>query len=113
MTMGPEILAWIDEAGGLMKWSPEYGCAEAMKGSGSASLRGHFDLDLHLGLVEPGNDEQRRGGTDIAEIFAADREHRVGIAGIGDEIGRADDIGHRETAVLQRGFDGLEAVPCL
>ena len=31
-------------------------------------------------------------------------------AGVGDVVGRADDVGHREAALLQRGLDGLEAV---
>src|SRR5229473_6896739 len=50
MTMGPEIFAWIC-GGGLMN------CLRGIDvlrvegiGSAGASLRGHFDLDLHLGL---------------------------------------------------------------
>ena len=35
----------------------------------------------------------------------------AGVVGVGDVIGRADDIGHREAALLQGGLDGLEAVP--
>src|ERR1700738_5139021 len=107
MTMGPEILAWINWCGGLIV------CLRNEKGSGGAPLRGHFDLDLHLGLVEPGDDEESCGRTDVAKRLAADREHGIGIPGVGDVIGRADDIGHGEAAVLQRGLDGLEAVSCL
>src|ERR1700723_3104825 len=95
MTMGPEMVAWICRSGGLMvrlliKAVPGEG------GSGAASLRGHFDLDLHLGLVEPCDDEQRCGRPDIAKLFTADREHGVRIPGVGDVIGRADDIGECE-----------------
>src|SRR5438309_2298483 len=58
MTMGPEIFAWIGEAG-LISGSPEKQVLvgsgqkgqDGSAGSGAASLRGHFDLDLHLGLV--------------------------------------------------------------
>src|ERR1700676_2588282 len=112
MTMGPEMAAWICRSGGLMvrlliKAALDEG------GSGGASLRGHFDLDLHLGLVEPCDDEQRCGRPDIAKLFTADREHGVRIPGVGDVIGRADDIGECEAAIRQRAFDGLEAVSCL
>src|SRR6266545_5957543 len=111
MTMGPEIFAWIGAAGGLMGWSPEKGCAwRKREGSGGAPLGGDFDLDLHLGLVEAYDDEQRCGRPDLAKHLAADREHGVGILGVGDVIGGAHDIGHRETGTLQRLFDGLEAI---
>src|SRR3954471_16398606 len=72
MTMGPEIFAWIGAAG-LMGRSPENGNARGRRGSGGAPLRGHFDLDLHLGLVERHHDQQRCGRADVAEHFAADR----------------------------------------
>ena len=62
------------------------------------------------GLYERRDDQQRGGRADVAENFAADREVRIRIAGVGDVIGRADDVGHREAALLQRGLDGLEAV---
>src|SRR5437764_6440465 len=73
MTMGPEIFAWIAEAG-LMSGSPENRCWSGkakrgrtdQAGSGAAPLRGHFDLDLHLGLVEAGYHEQRCRRADIA-----------------------------------------------
>src|SRR6267154_2204879 len=73
MTMGPEIFAWIGAAGGLMNLSPERGCVgqRGGRGSGGAPLRGDFDLDLHFGLVEADDDEQRCGGPDIAEFLAA------------------------------------------
>src|ERR1700733_1581650 len=51
MTMGPEIFAWIGEEGGLMGCLRKRGCA-GRRGSSGAPLRGDFDLDLHLGLVE-------------------------------------------------------------
>ena len=35
------------------------------------------------------------------------------VFGIGNVVGRADDVGHREAAVLECGFNGLEAVSCL
>src|SRR6478752_10816781 len=113
MTIGPEIFAWIC-GDGLMNGSGEWMCC-ALRGIGSdgASLRGHFDLDLHLGLEEPGDDQDRRGRPDIAKHLAANREHCLRIARIGDVIGRADDVGHGETAILQCGLDGLEAVSCL
>src|ERR1700686_4830020 len=66
MTMGPEIFAWIG-ADGLMAWSPENGCADrAKKVSGGAPPGGDFDLDLHLGLVQPGDDQQGGGRADLA-----------------------------------------------
>jgi len=39
--------------------------------SGGAPLRGHFDLDLHLGLVEGCDHHKRRRRADVAEDFAA------------------------------------------
>ena len=69
MTMGPVILAWIGEAGSSgvsgSRLARERG--ELDQGSGGAALRGDFDLDLHLGLVEPGHDQQRRRRADVAE----------------------------------------------
>src|SRR6476620_3207047 len=113
MTMGPEIFAWIGAAGGLMGLSPDYGCV-CRKGNGSGTPFGSdFDLDLHLGLIEPGDDEEGCGGADLAKPFAADREHGVGILGIGDIIGRADNISHRKAAFLQRSLDRAKAVPGL
>src|SRR5260370_34089817 len=113
MTMGPEIFAWICRSGGLINFSPGNGCVWREQQSGGAPLGGDFDLYLHLGLVEPGNDEDRCGRPDIAKVLAADREHGVGIPGVGDVIGGADDIGHGEAGILQRRLDGLEAVSCL
>src|SRR5882724_7706962 len=112
MTMGPAIFAWINEAGGLMRFVSGDGIALWRRGSRSsgASLRGDFDLDLHRGLVEPGNDEESGSRPDIAELFAADREYGIGVAGVGDVIDRADDVGHREAGIRQHVFDGLEAV---
>src|ERR1700684_174049 len=104
MTMGPEILAWI----WLMRKSPDTDVLDET-GSRGAPLRGHFDLDLHLRLQEPGDDEEGGGGANLAEDLAADGEVGVGILGVGDVIGRADDIGHREPGLLQGRFDGLEA----
>src|SRR6202048_3168977 len=102
MTMGPEILAWIG-ADGLMN-DLRNRCAARLRGSDGTSLGGHFDLDLHLGLVETRNHQQRGRRADVAENFAADREMGVRVPGVGDVIGRADDIGHRETAFFQGGF---------
>jgi hypothetical protein len=48
-------------------------------GSGAAALGGHFDLDLHLGLVEAGDDQKRGGRADLAENFAADREMGIRV----------------------------------
>src|ERR1700712_1754122 len=95
MTMGPEIFAWIG-AGGLMNLSPEMGDAFGREGNGSgrAPLGGDFDLDFHLGLIKAYHDQQGRGRADIAENLAADRKMGVRIRGIGDVIGRADDVGH-------------------
>src|SRR5258708_1462890 len=108
MTMGPEIFAWICEAGLISGVSPK----KAWVGeSGGAPLRGHFDLDLHLGLVEAHDNEKRGCRADLAENLAADREMRIRVVGVGDVIGRANDIGHREASLVQGRFDGLEAVP--
>src|SRR6202048_815926 len=113
MTMGPEILAWIG-ADGLMDWSPGIGCAGGAKNdSGGASLRGDFDLDLHLGLVEARDDEKSCGGTDTAEHLAADGKHRVRVFGVGDVVGRPHDVGHRKAAFGERSLDGPKAVLCL
>src|ERR1700722_37498 len=109
MTMGPEIFAWT---GGLIDISGSWMCFRR-SGSGGAPLRGHFDLDLHFGLVESRDDEQRRRRADVAENLAADRKMSVGVPGVGKVIGRTHDIGHREAAILQRLLDGLEAVSCL
>ena len=62
------------------------------------------------GLESAGDDQQRRGRADVAEDLAADGEMGVRVLGVGDVVGRADDVGHREAALLQGGFDGLEAV---
>src|SRR5580692_7739309 len=70
MTMGPEIFAWT---GGLIDISGSWMCFRR-SGSGGAPLRGHFDLDLHFGLVESRDDEQRRRRADVAENLAADRK---------------------------------------
>src|ERR1700709_134825 len=92
MTIGPEILAWIC-ADGLIGWSPGIGCAgRAENGSDGASLRGDFDLDLHFGLVEPGDDEEGCGGADVGERFAADGDTGLGILAVGDVIGGANQI---------------------
>src|SRR6266478_4630649 len=92
MTIGPEIFAWIC-GDGLMNClrTRDVLRVEGI-GSGGASLRGHLDLDLHLGLVEPGDDQDCRGRSNIAKRFAADREDCVRVARIGDVIGRADDV---------------------
>src|SRR5882757_11438310 len=100
MTMGPEIFARIFCSGGLIQvYLRNMNCAGGNKGSGGAPLRGDFDLDLHLGLVEPGDDEEGCGRPDIAEPFAANGQHGVGVACIGDVIGGAHDIGHGEAAI--------------
>ncbi len=49
------------------------------RGSGGAALGGDFDLDLHLGLAEASDDQQRRGRANLAEDFAADREEGVRV----------------------------------
>src|SRR5579872_6640870 len=108
MTMGPEIFAWIFEAG-LMGMISEKVLTDSGI-SGGATLGGHFDLDLHLRLEQAGNDQQGGGRADVAEHLAADRKMRVGILDVGEIIGRADDIGHGEACLLQGGLDGLEAV---
>src|SRR5713226_1917970 len=113
MTMGPEIFAWMG-ADGLMNSLRKTGWLrrlrgsgdQGIRGSGGTSLGGHFDLDLHLGLVEARDHQQRGGRADVAEKFAADREMGVRVAGVGDVVGRADDIGHRKTAFFQGGLDG-------
>src|SRR2546421_232789 len=85
MTMGPEIFAWIGEAG-LIRGAPEkkglVGAGQkgqdGSAGSGAASLRGHFDLDLHLGLVEASYHEQRCPPAGVAQDVGADRGMGVG-----------------------------------
>src|ERR1700759_3684101 len=68
MTIGPEILAWIFGAGGVIgKISGAITKAarrrhETVAGnSDRATLGGHFDFDLHFSLVEAGDDQQGRG----------------------------------------------------
>src|SRR5882724_6861570 len=109
MTMGPEIFAWICEEGLIIdsRRVPSGG----QSGSGGATLRGDFDLDFHLGLVEPRDDQQRGGRANVAENLAADRKMGIRIVGIGDIVGRADDVGHRKSTLPEGGLDGLEAVP--
>src|SRR5579859_3311169 len=85
MTMGPEIFAWI---GGVMVVVSAIELIErrgrtGIGGSGGAPLGGDFDLDPHLGLQKPGDDEQRCGRANIAEPFAADRQYRVSVGGVG------------------------------
>src|SRR4051794_9970164 len=109
ITMGPEIFAWICEDGlisGLRKI-----VSVVNVGSGGAALCGHFDLDLHLGSCETNDDQQRRRGTNVAQDFATDGEVGIHVLGVGDVVGRADDIGHREAALFQGSLDGPEAVP--
>ena len=60
---------------------------------------------------EANDDQQRRRGANVAEDFATDGEVGIHVLGVGDVVGRADDIGHREAALLQGGLDGPEAVP--
>src|SRR6185369_8126405 len=105
MTMGPVIFAWICELMNVLQ-----GMGEGRAPGSAAPFCGHFDLDLHLGLVEPGDDQQRCGRTYLAEHLAGDREESVRIRKIGDVVGRADDVGHREAALFQGRLDGLEAV---
>src|SRR5271156_3399069 len=76
MTMGPVIFAWIDE-GGFMGLVSENGCVGKTGASGAATPGGDFDLDLHLGLQESGDDQDRRGRPDFAKHLAANRE--VGV----------------------------------
>src|SRR5438477_12549744 len=113
MTIGPEIFAWIC-GDGLMNCLRGIDVLRVLGiRSGGASLRGHLDLDLHLGLQKPGDDQDRRCRSDIAKRFAADSEDCIRAACLRDVIGRADDVGQGKTAILQRGLDGLEAVSCL
>src|ERR1700738_4932646 len=74
MTMGPEIFAWMGAADGLMNWSPKGGMRLGARGSGGAPLRGDFDFDFHLGLVEARDDQQRRGRAVVPENRPAERE---------------------------------------
>src|SRR5437763_6882766 len=112
MTMGPEILARICAADGLIKFvSEKWGCVwREQEGSSAAPFRRDFDLDLHLGLQQSGDHKERCGRPDIAEIFAADREYRVGVPAVADVIGCADDVGEGESAVLERRLDAFETV---
>src|SRR5260370_7940886 len=69
MTMGPEIFAWIC-GDGLMNGLRGMDALRVLGGgSGGASLPGHLDLDLHLGLQKPGDDQDRRTGSNIAKRF--------------------------------------------
>jgi hypothetical protein len=49
----------------------------------------------------------------VTEDFAANLKMRIRVLDVGEIVGRADNIGHGETGLLQGGFDGLEAVSCL
>jgi len=44
-----------------------------------------LDLDLHFRLEKPRNDDDRRRGTDRAENFALNLQHRLAISDVGDE----------------------------
>src|SRR5580698_3495574 len=98
MTIGPEIFAWTGEDG-LIKGSPvdiRRLSREWDRGSGGAPLGGDFDLDLHLGLVQRSDDQKRRSRANLAQHLAADREMGVRLAGVGEVICRANNIGHRK-----------------
>src|SRR5882757_9807170 len=101
MTMGPEIFAWICEAGLISGLSEKAWVRE----SGGAPLRGHFDFDLHLGLEEPCDDQQRGRRPDLTEKFSTDGEVGVHLIDVCDVVGRADDVGHHKAGLLQRRLD--------
>ncbi len=101
----------VDLRGGTHHFLQESAERRVRSGSGVTSLCGDFDLDLHLGLLEPRHDQQCRRRTDVAENLAADREMGVRVVDVGEVVGRADDVGHREAAFLEGSLDGLEAVP--
>src|ERR1700692_2991368 len=102
MTMGPEIFAWMGWSCGLINWSPEMGCiwCEA-EDQAVRRFAVTFISNFIPGFNSPATTSKVAARPDIAKVLAADREHDVGILGIGDVIGRADNIGHRETAILQ------------
>src|SRR5258708_32313152 len=71
----------VDLRGGAHQWSLR---KQTWVGeSGGAPLRGHFDLDLHLGLVEAHDNEKRGRRADLAENLAADGEIRIRSVGVG------------------------------
>src|SRR5438034_167592 len=101
----------MDLRGRAHKWVSGKIRSVVKVGSGGAALRGHFDLDLHLGLVEARDDEKRSGGADVAEDLAANGEMGIRVRMVGDVIRRAPEVGQRETAFLPARLDGPAAVP--
>src|SRR5580698_9536521 len=72
-----------------------------------------FDLDEHLGLKQPGDDDHARRRADRAEEFAVGARDVFAEGDVGDVGARADHVGELRAGLRERGFDvadGLESL---